>query len=76
MPTKEPVVGQNYSIAEFSEAMRCSVSYVYLEISRGRLHAVKLGNRTIVTASEKSRYESALVPLVSRASVRATGRSA
>lgn len=71
---KPPVAGQNYTIPEFAQAMRVSPSYVYLELAKGRLFALKVGKRSIITSGEKTRYELSLEPLVSRAKP-ATGRS-
>jgi hypothetical protein len=65
-----------YTIAELAKALRCSESFVYLELSRNNLAAVKLGARTIILASEKRRYVAALPALISRAAPPKRSRAA
>lgn len=83
MSKKTPVAAKNdvvadpaFTIPEFARAMRVSPAFVYDEIARGKLFAVKIGRRSIVLGGEKKRYESALEPLISRAAKPANPPSA
>jgi hypothetical protein len=62
-----PDAETNYTIPEFAKLQRRSPSFIYNEIAAGRLHALKIGRGTIITAGERRRYEASLAPFVSRA---------
>jgi hypothetical protein len=62
-----PDAETNYTIADFAKLQRRSPSFIYNEIAAGRLHALKIGRGTIITAAERRRYEASLAPFVSRA---------
>ena len=41
-----------YSMEELAKAVGVSRSYLYQEMKRGRLHAIKVGARTLVTIEQ------------------------
>jgi excisionase family DNA binding protein len=44
-----------YSVGEFAENVGCSRQHIYHCIRDGKIHAVKIGARTIIPASEIDR---------------------
>ena len=51
---------EGYTVKQFCDAIPMSHTKFYAELAAGRLHAKKLGRRTIVTREEKHRYIEAL----------------
>ena len=49
-----------YDVADLQAAGVCSPSAFYRDLAAGRIHALKQGKRTIVTAAELERYLNAL----------------
>ncbi|WP_439492733.1 hypothetical protein [Bosea sp. (in: a-proteobacteria)] len=54
---------KNFTLKEFCEHRRCSLSHVYNQIAAGKLIAVKDGAKTIITAQEAERYQASLPPI-------------
>ena len=51
-----------FNIAEVAEQLRCSESMVFKLARQSKLELVKLGSRSVVTASELQRFVNSLTP--------------
>lgn len=68
VPVQEPRLRGALSIKDFARLFKISSCKVYDEIRQGRLHAKKVGTRTVVFWEEAERWASEL-PTVDLASV-------
>lgn len=58
-PQPQPLERLTYTIDEWCAATRMSRSHWNREIRAGRLKTIKEGSRTLIPASERSRFEKA-----------------
>ena len=61
--TAASVTKPHYSLNEWCERNGRGRTFVYAEIKSGRLKALKMGSRTIITHEEDERYRASLPAL-------------
>ncbi len=63
MANPSPAQPGAYSVKGFCEAYAVGCTFVYAEISAGRLRAVKAGHRTLILAADAAKWAAALPAL-------------